>query len=174
MNAICLFPTNSFRRLFTSEPIETSTLSFDRDCFAQARARRKFGNEALPTNKKMLFDALGTAGIAVVTVRFDGYSGSGQVDDIRACDADGGVISLANTGIELVRPMGDGSALERSPLTLHDALECLACDLLEDLHRGWQSDEGAFGEFTFDVAKRSITLAYNERVIQSVLYEYTF
>lgn len=157
-----------------SEPIETSALSLDNDCFAQARARRNLCSEALPVNKKALFDALGAAGIATVTVRFDGYSGSGQVDDIRACDADGGVISLADTRIELVRPMGDGSALERTPHTVHDALECLAYDLLECEHRGWQSEEGAFGEFTFDVVKRSITLAYNERVLQSVLYEYTF
>jgi hypothetical protein len=157
-----------------SEPIETSTLSLDKDCFAQARARRKLGNEALPANKKTLFDALGAAGIATVTARFDGCGGSGQVDDIRACAVGGNAMPYGDTKVRLARPLNDGSMLEDVLLTVHDALECLAYDLLECEHRGWQSEEGAFGEFSFDIAKRSITLAYNERILQSVLYEYTF
>ena len=34
-------------------------------------------------------------------------------------------------------------------------------------HGGWENNDGAYGEYTFDVAERTITLDYNERHMES-------
>ena len=40
--------------------------------------------ELRPANKAAVFDALTAAGLTIVTVRFDGYGDSGQIEDIEA------------------------------------------------------------------------------------------
>jgi hypothetical protein len=56
---------------------------------------------------------------------------------------------------------GSLHAVER-PLPL--ALETLCYGYLSDLHPGWEIDDGSFGDFTFDVATRTIQLEYNGRI----------
>ena len=51
----------------------------------QERARR--AEQLLAANKDALFDALAAAGIETVTVTFDGYGDSGQIEDIEAGQA---------------------------------------------------------------------------------------
>lgn len=53
---------------------------------------------------------------------------------------------------------------------MREVVETLVYALLEQTHCGWENNEGAYGEFTFDVGDRSITLDYNERIESS---EYT-
>ena len=54
--------------------------------------------------------------------------------------------------------------IERSMLPIGEAIEQLAYDFLEETHaRLGESIDGAYGEFTFDVAARTITLDYNGR-----------
>ena len=36
--------------------------------------------------------------------------------------------------------------------------------ILEQTHGGWENNDGAYGEFTFDVAERTIKLDFNERI----------
>jgi hypothetical protein len=36
-----------------------------------------------------------------------------------------------------------------------------------DTHCGWENNDGAYGDFIFDVAKRTITLDFNERYTAS-------
>ena len=55
-----------------------------------------------------------------------------------------------------------------------DAVEALAYAFLEETHGGWENNEGAFGEFTFDVAERTITLDYNERFESSEYSQHLF
>ncbi|MEK8121629.1 DUF6878 family protein [Methylocystis sp. IM4] len=45
---------------------------------------------------------------------------------------------------------------------------------LERSHSGWEDGEGAYGEFTFDVSARAITLDYNERFIDSLNSQHNF
>ena len=47
-------------------------------------------------------------------------------------------------------------------------------DFLAQTHSGWEDNEGAFGEFTFDIAARTITLDYNERYIESANDQHVF
>ena len=50
----------------------------------------------------------------------------------------------------------------------------LVPNALAQTHGGWENNEGAYGEFTFDVAQRTITLDYNERVETSEYSQHMF
>lgn len=126
-------------------------------------ARAQLAEEALPQNKAALFDALATAGITNVLVTFDGVGDSGQIEGIDAT-IDGAPAELPGVEVEIVTPAWDGSGVDRRTCAVPEAIETLAYDFLEDTHGGWENNEGAFGEFTFTVAERKITLDYNERI----------
>lgn len=130
---------------------------------AQHAARAAFAANALPTNKTALFDTLAAAGITSVVVTFDGAGDSGQMNEI---DARAGEIAaeLPAVAVEIATPAWDGTGLDRRCVPIAEAIEALAYEFLEDTHGGWEINEGAFGEFTFDVAARSIQLDYNERI----------
>lgn len=129
-------------------------------------ARSGLATEALPANKAALFDALAFAGITSVVVTFDGCGDSGQIESIDARVGDT-TTELPAVDIEIVTPVWDGSGVERRSLPTAQAIEELAYDFLRDTHSGWEINEGAFGEFTFDVDERSIQLDYNERIERS-------
>lgn len=138
----------------------------------QDHARR--AAEAWPANKAVLFDALARAGITSVIVNFDGYGDSGQIEqvEVRAGDA---TAELPAHQIEFVDPvLGDPQKVERSTHTLSDAIETLVYAFLEQSHSGWEDNDGAYGDFTFDVGNRTITLDYNERYTESDYSCHTF
>ena len=54
------------------------------------------------------------------------------------------------------------------------AIEQLAYDFLSETHGGWENNDGAYGEFSFDVAARTITLDYNERYTATEFYSHEF
>jgi hypothetical protein len=138
----------------------------DRDC-----ARR--ASELLPANKTILFDCLAAAGITSVNVNFDGYGDSGQIEDIEAKAGDEPV-ELPDERIQIIDAIwGDGD-LERQTVTIREAIEVLAYSFLRQTHEGWENNDGAFGDFTFDVAERSITLEYNERYTETNYSEHVF
>lgn len=130
---------------------------------AQHAARTRLAEEALPQNKAALFDALAAAGITSVLVTFDGVGDSGQIEGIDAT-IDGTPVELPGLEVEIANPAWDGSGLDRRTCAMAEAIETLAYAFLEETHGGWENSEGAFGEFTFTVAERTITLDYNERI----------
>ena len=69
---------------------------------------------------------------------------------------------------------GDSEKVERSTHSLSDAIETLIYAFLEKTHSGWENDGGAYGDFTFDVENRTITLDYNERHTESDYSCHTF
>ncbi|WP_370540614.1 DUF6878 family protein [Azospirillum sp. INR13] len=71
-------------------------------------------------------------------------------------------------------PLWDGSALERRPLPLGEAVEALTYDLLTATHDGWEDGDGAFGVLVLDVSGRAVRLEYNERYTASDYYEHDF
>ena len=140
---------------------------------AQHAARERLGAEALRANKAVLFDALAAVPITRVVVTFDGYGDSGQIESIDAHSGDE-TAELPTCDIEIISPSWDGSELKRQTLPVRSAVEALAYDFLEQTHGGWENNDGAFGEFTFDVAARSITLDYNERSTATEPYAHEF
>jgi hypothetical protein len=133
----------------------------------------RLADESLAANKTALFDALKAAGIEFVVVVFDGYGDSGQIESIETRAGDE-LIALPTCEIEIARAVWGSSEMERLTRPVRDAIEALAYDFLGQTQSGWGNDEGAYGDFTFDVAARTITLDYNERHMESDYSQHVF
>jgi hypothetical protein len=123
----------------------------------------------LADNKTALFDALVRARIDTVEVTFNGYADEGQIDGAVA-DGEGGNTDLQSINIEIARVARGNLVATRETISLKDHIEKLVYDLLEQTYSGWENNQGAYGDFLFDVAERTITLNFNERIETS---EYT-
>jgi hypothetical protein len=155
-----------------NDPTPSST--FDANGFLEKdRAFTALSESIRPANKAALFDALAAAGITSVLVHFDGSGDSGQIEDIDATAGDQPA-EIPNGDIEIAQVHWGNPEIERSTLSVREAVETLAYDFLEQTHGGWENNEGAYGEFTFDVESRTITLEYNERVETSEYSQHMF
>ncbi|HXW70986.1 MAG TPA: hypothetical protein VEK34_06065 [Methylocella sp.] len=125
-------------------------------------AQERLRAELQPLNKAALFDALMAAGVTLVIVSFDGYGDSGQIESVEVKAGDT-VVPMPECTIEIAEAAWDQPEPNRTCVSIADAIERLVYDLLNDAHCGWENDDGAYGDFTFDVAERTITLDYNER-----------
>ena len=72
-------------------------------------------------------------------------------------------VSLPTGQVTIQRAYWGATESESVEKSIEDAVETLAYAFLEETHGGWENNEGAYGEFTFNVAARTITLDYNER-----------
>jgi len=158
----------------TQAAASAATFSPDFAAYLAREAERdRLNAELLPANKAALFGALAAAGIAVVVVSFDGYGDSGQIESIEARDAQGDA-ALPEEHIEIANAPWEGTEPERRTLSVGKAIERMAYRFLEQTHGGWENNEGAYGEFTFDVAARVITLEHNERFTATETYAHEF
>jgi len=128
----------------------------------------------LPRNKAAIFDALASASIQTVTVAFDGYGDSGQIESTAAHDATGVERELPNATVAFHEVAFDDLATTTQSIRLDEAVTILVFALLEQVHAGWENNDGAYGAFIFDVATRSITLDYNERFTDSTNHQHEF
>ncbi|MGE3989263.1 DUF6878 family protein [Pseudorhodoplanes sp.] len=140
---------------------------------AKELAFAKLCESIRPENKTAVFDALARAGITRVEVTFDGYADSGQIEDVAAKTGDKDV-ALPPVSMELARAEWGSSDIVRTTHPMAEAIERLAYDFLRETHIGWENNEGAYGDFYFDVAERTITLNYNERVETSEYTQHVF
>ncbi|MCR8493017.1 DUF6878 family protein [Brucella anthropi] len=138
-----------------------------------AAARTQLETELFVLNKAELLNALALAGVTHVVVTFDGYGDSGQIEDVqvRAGDDD---LTMPSAVIELCEAVWGEPEPKRSSVSIATAVESLAYDVLERCHGGWENNDGAYGDITFDVAARTITLDYNERYTASENYTHNF
>ena len=127
----------------------------------------------LPANKAALFDVLAAARITTVTVTFDGSGDSGQVEDIDAWRGDE-LADLPPDEITIASACWGDPGFAARTMPVEQAIEQLAYDLLSMKHGGWENNDGAYGEFTFDVATRVISLEYNERYTTTEFYSHSF
>lgn len=153
---------------------EVEPFTFDYDAWIAEDAKRRAAfAEELVGLKTSLFDLLEARGIVLVTVTFDGCGDSGQIEDIVAFDEHGEVAipedKLTNSGTDTNAATGadDGEPVK-------DVIESLAYDLLQSEHGGWENNEGAYGEFRFDVADRTVTLGCNIRISSADYSETTW
>lgn len=148
----------------------------DDNRFAEYEARcARFAGlnaEVLPHNKRVLFEALAVSGISTVTINFDGYGDSGSFEEPLAFGADNNEMPLPTDAICVKTPVFDTGAITEDATTAREFIESLATDFLEETHSGWEDGEGAYGEFRFSLAERTITLEYNERYVDSHYHEH--
>ena len=139
----------------------------------QQRKRREIAQQAFDANRTALFDALADVGIVDVTVEFDGEGDSGQIEGISARDASG-LVALPDGRIEIAVARWDGSGTDRQMQSVGEAIETLCYDLLSHYHGGWEINDGSYGLFAFDVAKREIELTHNERYVAAETSEHAY
>ena len=139
----------------------------------KAVTRAKLEAELFTLNKATLLNALTLAGVTRVVVSFDGYGDSGQIENIEAQAVDDPV-TMPVAAIELAEAVWDQAEPKRSFVSIAEAVESLAYDVLGRTHCGWENNDGAYGDVTFDVAEETITLDYNERYTASENYTHTF
>jgi len=153
----------------------TFMAAYDKD--RKARAKTNLANQYA------IIDALHQAGIALVTVTFDGEGDSGQIEDIKAfahVQADTGIGTdpqpLPNKLVKYCEQSFRGHKSSKSikDKSLAEAIEDLCYALLEQKHGGWENNEGAFGEFTIEVEERRVRLEFDARFTDTVHSEYCF
>jgi hypothetical protein len=139
--------------------------SYERHRQAQAKV-----NEG---NKRALFDALAAANITAVHVEFDGEGDDGQIGSVIALRGEDQTV-LPGTTITIREIEWRATDAVSAEMKVEDAIEtvCYAC--LEERHDGWEIDAGAYGEFRFDVATRTISLEFNARYTDIHTSSHTF
>jgi hypothetical protein len=118
--------------------------------------------KATLANKATVFDALQAAKVTSVEVEFDGVGDSGQIDGITA-DQDSSIVELPSAPLTIHQVHFGTTDPSTASLPLPEAIEALCYDCLEQVHGGWENNDGAYGTFTFDVSKRTIELEFNGR-----------
>lgn len=141
---------------------------------AKVAAGCALADELAPANRAALFDALAAGGIHTVVVAFDGAGDSGQIESVALYDAANASTALPAGDIAFSTAAFDGSRVEHATLAVREVIERMAYGFLEETHDGWEDGSGAYGEFTFSAAKRSIELGYNERYEASDYTHHTF
>lgn len=141
---------------------------------AKCQAAKALAAEILPANKAALFDALAGVGVGTVVVTFDGYGDSGQIESITAFAAGEAEMELPATTIRLREVDFEKSTVTEVSRSVRDTIQAMAYAFLEEAHDGWEDQDGAFGEFIFSVADRSIRLEYNERYTETHYHEHEF
>jgi hypothetical protein len=123
--------------------------------------------------KTALFDALAPAGITSIHVDFDGEGDSGQINGVSALAGDQPT-QLPATQVTLHRLHWGHTQSEPSEFTLAEAIETLCYDYLEQEHGGWENNDGGYGEFTIDVAERTIDLEFYSRYTDYNKFSHSF
>lgn len=143
------------------------------DIIAAYERHAKAQSEANRVNKATLFEILAAAQITTVNAEFDGEGDSGQINDIIAYSGDA-LVPLPTLPVTLQQASCQTGDLKPHQSNLYEAIETLCYDYLSQEHGGWEDNDGAFGEFTFDVAERKIELEFNGRFSDSTLFTHSF
>jgi hypothetical protein len=155
-----------------AQPIPASNFNLEA-YYEKERENTRCANELLPANKAALFGVLAAAGVTTVVVSFDGYGDSGQIEDIGAKAGDDPA-EFPDEKIEILSPIWGSAETKRETHTVEEAIEHMAYAFLRQTHEGWENNDGAYGEFVFDVAERTISLDYHERYTSSEYYAHEF
>ena len=157
----------------TDETSAPDPTGFLREFDEKQRAYKTLSESIHSANKDALFPVLAAAGITSILVRFDGCGDSGQIEEIDIL-ADEKPASFPDGKVSIQRAYWGATEPERVESSVNDAVETLIYAFLEETHGGWENNEGAYGEFTFNVAERTITLDYNERYEDSHYTQHRF
>ena len=130
--------------------------------------------ENLPANKVGLFAALAAAGLHTVVVIFDGCGDSGQIESVTGFTGDNVQAALPETSVHHRTVDFATKRVVVEDQSIGVVIDAMVFDLLAQTHSGWEDNEGADGEFTFNVAEQSITLEYNERYLESTFHQHVF
>ena len=142
-----------------------------------ATKRKRFSLGKLSdSNREILFDILAREKVDKVTVQFEGSGDDGSLessdlpDKIKKMVVKGSKVSQGTVW----HPTGETTQKWKEDCTVEEIVQSLCYEVLELTHGGWENNDGAYGEFNFDVKERTAHLDFNERYTESELYEHDF
>jgi hypothetical protein len=128
-------------------------------------SRELSAKERRDRNKVLLLDALKAIGAVRATVDYSGSGDEGFADETSAVNADQVAIDLSNQVPLLVERSHfvDGqwqSATVNEYLPLKDALRDFAMEAVNELHGGWENNDGGSGKVVFDCAANAVRIEH--------------
>jgi hypothetical protein len=155
---------------------------------AYASTQQNINDVLMPVNRVVVFEALEMLGIATAVIDFDGQGDSGCLNELayyaEEFDDPDDVSQIIDT-LELLGAKdpgdmqveidmgygraGDDGAITWTPkaMSLDDAVKELAGHYLEQLHGGWENNDGAYGHILVLVPQRKFRLCTNFRVMST-------
>lgn len=112
------------------EPASIAPNPSTTDIMATEAAHQALTAMLRPATKAALFAMLAEAGIATVTVQFDGAGDSGQIESVDAVDANGAPHDLPSTMVTMSRAVWGDEQPQLRTLPVAEAIEAFAYDLL--------------------------------------------
>jgi hypothetical protein len=147
---------------------------FDTNDFnRKLKQHRAAVSEVNAQNKAAVFEVLSAAGITRIDVTFDGEGDSGQIQEVAAFSGETSD-ELPTTVVTLASTQWGADDTTTREMPLPEAVEELCYGYLEQKHDGWENNDGAFGEFTFDVGERNIALEFHARYTDTLTSHHTF
>lgn len=141
-----------------------------------AKKKNKIGLDKVEdANKEILFDILADKGVETVNVNFSGSGDDGQVEGSDLPEEIKKVV-VEGTKISTGKIWTAGKVVEtfKENPTVGEIVDSLCYTALENLYGGWENDDGAFGDFVFDVKGRKVLFNFNERYTETRLHEHEF
>jgi hypothetical protein len=128
-------------------------------------------DEITDSNKEILFDILGSKKIKSFVVSFNGDGDSGQIEQIDLKDK---ILGHIVEGSKVPQGYTSTGEVYKKDASVEEIIEHLCYKVLEYFHEGWEDGDGSYGEFLFDIKKRTVKLSLNERYIETNLHEHEF
>jgi hypothetical protein len=116
---------------------------------------RRDALERVRTELPLLAARLKSIGVASVAVEYDGCGDSGQIEDVTCRNAQGDPVELT----------GDAGVIQTE-------LSDLLYDLLEVRHPGWENNDGACGEFEWDLQTDALRHTHRDRFTDYEIMEH--
>lgn len=138
---------------------------------AEIMAHGSATERCITENKTRLFPLLAAAGIATITVEYEGSGDSGAVENITIVDAEGNPMPLPAGEVTMQSPNWNGKEISEHPAAIDVAVENLAMDAVECRHGGWENNEGGRGSITLDIAGNRIEVEHIDLVESFDAYE---
>jgi hypothetical protein len=168
-------PGDLFQETAMTNPLDINSAdaSPSSDWEASRAAQDRLHAQLQPLNKTALFDALAAAGVTHAVVSFDGYGDSGQIENVEVKAGDT-LVAMPEGTVQIAEAVWGKPEPARTAVSIAEVIERLVYDFLTETHCGWENNDGAYGDFTFNVAERTITLDYNERYTASDYSQHVF
>lgn len=128
---------------------------------ARDKKRQAQGDAVMRFNKGQIFPSLAAAGITHLTLRYDGSGDNGCTEE--DCAFKGDAATEIPETIVCVQYQSWEGAIITQDLPLPQAIETMCMDIAETHHMGWENNEGAYGDFSFDIVTGTIGLEHHQR-----------
>lgn len=134
--------------------------------------------DALLYNHTVLMTLLREHGFKSLTIFYSGGGGSGDTDKVAATPPEAlAVLESATISMLMpkVKPLDGQHAyvLTEEERPALEALREFTLSWIEQVHCGWEKNDGGTGEVTFDVTQGTCTLQHTEYYTGTLHHEYT-